>query len=530
MRIFNLSLNHFKLYYFGLILVAICLPISKFALSISMLFLLSNWILEFNFKEKWNRLKSNKSILIFSGVFIVHILWLVNTKNFGYAFHDIGNKAILLLFPIIIGTSEKISKHQINVILTWFSIVVVISALISTSILTGIINYPIQDIREISVFMSHIRLSLLINFSIFSLAYILISKEHSLKRIESISYILIVLWLSVFLFLLKSFTGIIIFLLLVLIVSGYYSFKIKEIVPKLFLQVGLITIFLLSASYLTHSISKFYSIKKVDIDKLETHTLSGNKYSNTFEQGQIENGNYVWIYFCQKELIKEWNSRSSIKYNEKDQQDHVLKNTLIRYLTSKGYRKDSIGVSKLTEVDIQNIEAGISNYIFANKYKLYPKIYEAIWEIDAYKKGFNNYGSSITQRFEFLKTASEIIKDNLWIGVGIGDVQDSFNKYYEKGDSPLPIKNRLRAHNQYVTFLLTFGIIGFIIIMFSLFYPVFILNQHNKYFVIVLMAIVLLSFLNEDTLETQIGITFFSYFYSLFLFGYKKEIKIKEGC
>jgi len=525
MKIFNLSINHFKVYYFGLILVAICLPISKFALSVSMIFILANWILEFNFKEKLQRLKPDKSILIFTGVFIVHIIWLINTKNFGYAFHDIGNKAILLLFPIIIGTSEKLNKYQIKVILIWFSIAVVTSSLISTSILTGIIYYPIQDIRDISAFMSHIRLSLLINFSIFSLAYILFSKEYSLKRSEIIIYTIMVLWLSIFLFLLKSFTGIIIFILLVLIVPGYYSFKIKDIVPKMFLQVGLITIFLLSASYLTHSISKFYSVKKVDIDKLDKLTQSGNEYSNTFEQRQIENGNYVWIYFCQKELIQEWNNRSLIKYNEKDQQDHIIKNTLIRYLTSKGYRKDSVGVSKLTEADIQNIEAGIPNYIFANRYKLFPKIYEAIWEIDAYRKGFNNYGSSITQRLGFLKTASEIIKDNFWFGVGTGDVQDSFDKYYEIGNSPLPIENRHRAHNQFVTFLLTFGIVGFIIIVFSLFYPVFKSKLNPKYFLIILLAIVLLSFFNEDTLETQIGVTFFSYFYSLFLFGFKTKIK-----
>ena len=143
MRIFNLPINHFKLYYFGLILVAICFPLSKFAISISMLLLLSNWILELEFKAKWNRLLNNKSILTFTGIFIVHLLWLFNTKNFEYAFHDIGNKAILILFPIIIGTSEKLNKKQIKDILVWFSLAVVSSSLISTFILTGIINYPI---------------------------------------------------------------------------------------------------------------------------------------------------------------------------------------------------------------------------------------------------------------------------------------------------------------------------------------------------------------------------------------------------
>ena len=48
---------------------------------------------------------------------------------------------------------------------------------ISTLILFEIIDYPIQNIRNISAFMSHNRLSLLINISIFSLGYILFSKK-----------------------------------------------------------------------------------------------------------------------------------------------------------------------------------------------------------------------------------------------------------------------------------------------------------------------------------------------------------------
>ena len=525
MRIFNITFNHFKLYYFGLILLAICLPVSKFALSISMIFLISNWVLEQEFKKKWEKLKNNKSLLVFTGIFFVHILWLINTENFGYAFHDLGNKAILLLFPIIIGTSKKLNALQIKTILIWFSLSVVSSTLISTSILTGIINYTIHDIRDISVFMSHIRLSLLINFSIFSLGYIIFSGEYTNKRNEIIIYSLIIVWLIVFLYLLKSFTGIIIFFTLILMIPGYFSFKIRDIVPKLFLQLALITIFLITASYLTHSISKFYSIEKINIDVLERYTQSGNLYSHTLEKGQIENGNYVWIYFCQKELKKEWNNVSLVKYNEKDQKDQLIKNTLIRYLTSKGYRKDSVGVSKLTRMDINNIESGLSNYIFADKYAIYPKLYEAIWGIDAYRKGFNDAGSSITQRFEFQKTAINIIKNNFWFGVGTGDVQDSFNTYYELNNSPLPLHNRLRAHNQFITFFLTFGIVGFIIIFFSFFYPIIKTKVYGKYFLLILLTIALLSFINEDTLETQIGITFFSYFYSLFLFGYKNEFK-----
>jgi hypothetical protein len=239
---------------------------------------------------------------------------------------------------------------------------------------------------------------------------------------------------------------------------------------------------------------------------------------------QLENGNYLGLYVCDQELEKEWNALSSISYAGKDEKDQEIKFTLMRYLTSKGLRKDSVGISKLSLKDIKNIESGMANYIFENKYAIYPKIYEIIWQIDVYRKGFNPAGNSITLRAEFVKTAFRIIKNNFWFGVGTGDVKDYFQKQYEIDNSKLPKKNRLRAHNQFVTFFLSFGIVGFIFVLFSMFYPVIKLKGFKSYLFVVFFIIALLSFLNEDTLETQIGITLFSYFYSLFLFGSRKNL------
>lgn len=521
MKIFNITFNHIKLYYLGLILTAICLPLSKFALSVSMIILLSNWVLELDFKRKWNEIRKNKSILIFTGIFFIHLFWLINTSNYKYAFHDLGNKAILLLFPIIIGTSRKLTAQQIKTILIWFSLSVTVSTVISALILFGIINYPIQNIRNISAFMSHIRLSLLINMAIFSLAYIIFSNDYKKAQYEIPAYSSIIIWLIIFLYLLKSFTGIIIFFTCFFLVVGIISFKIKEVVAKLFLQVALITVFLLISSFITHSISKYFTVEKIDVDHLEKLTQNGNQYKHFINERLIENGNYVWIYVCQDELQKEWEKVSSLPYKGLDNKGQELRFTLIRYLTSKGFRKDSAGFSKLLSKDIKNIEDGMANYIFENKYAIYPKIYDAIWQIDVYRKGSSPSGNSITSRVEFVKTALSIIKQNFWFGVGTGDVQDSFNVQYETNKSQLPYKNRLRAHNQYLTFFLTFGILGFILLFSCMFYPVFKYKALGNYLFNVFLLIALLSFLNEDTLETQIGVTFFSYFYSLFLFWRK---------
>lgn len=528
MKIFKINFNHERIYYFGLILIAICLPHSKLALSLSMILLISNWVFEFDYKRKWDVIKSNRSILIFTGIFIVHIIWLLNTKNFEYAFRDLGNKAILILFPVIIGTSKKLTERQIKSIMMWFTLAVVSSTIISTLILIGIIDIPVKNIRDISVFMSHIRLSLLINIAIFSLGYYLFSDRYKNTKLEYVIYISFILWLVIFLYLLKSFTGIFIFLITFFLVFGFVSFKIKHIVLKLFLQVSLITIFLLLASYTTHSISRFYSKQIIDFENLETFTQSGNAYSHYKGENQLENGNYLQLYICDQELEKEWNAVSSIPYVGKDEKDQEIKFTLMRYLTSKGFRKDSVGVSKLSLNDIKNIESGMANYIFENKYAIYPKIYEIIWQIDVYRKGFNPAGNSITLRAEFVKTAFRIIKNNFWFGVGTGDVKDSFHKQYEIDKSKLPKNNRLRAHNQFVTFFLSFGIVGFIVILFSIFYPVIKLKGFKSYLFVVFFIIALLSFLNEDTLESQIGITLFSYFYSLFLFGSKINLNNTE--
>ncbi|MFP4025493.1 MAG: O-antigen ligase family protein [Thiohalospira sp.] len=524
MRLFNLNINHQKIYYFGLLLVAASLPLSKFAVSVSMITLAINWVLEGYFAEKIKKIRDNPSILIFCGIFLVHLLWLLNTSNFQYAFHDLKNKLILIVFPIIIGTSLPLNRNQFKYLLLLFSLSVVVSTLISTAVLLGIIDYPINDIREISMFMSHIRLSLLINVSIFSLGYFLFSNQFYKTRNELIAYSITILWLVLFLFILKSLSGIIIFIILFFLIAGYYSINIKELVFRLFVQVLLITGFLFIASYITHAISKFYTVEKIDFENLEQNTLSGNKYQHKSKPKQIENGYYVWLYVCPKELKKEWNRLSDICYECKDKKGQQVKITLIRYLTSKGFRKDSVGISKLSAADIQNIENGIANYIYTLRYNLYPKIYQIIWEIDVYRKGANPTGNSITQRWEFLKTAFSIIHDNFWFGTGTGDVQDAFNHQYEINKSQLSPGKRLRTHNQYVTFFVSFGIVGFLIVLFCMFYPFIQLKGYKNYFFVMFLLIALLSMLNEDTLENQIGVTFFSYFYSLFLFGNRFKI------
>jgi hypothetical protein len=269
--------------------------------------------------------------------------------------------------------------------------------------------------------------------------------------------------------------------------------------------------------YISHQINNFYDLKDVNYKNLTTHTQNGNKYIHDTTDIYIENGYKVGYYLCEKELKKEWNKRSEIKYDSINIYGYKTKYAVFRYLTSLGLPKDSVGVNKLSDNDIKNINNGIANYKFQNKFSISNRIYKIIWQFHVYNKTGNPNDQSVTQRIEFIKTAYGIIKNNWIIGVGTGDVDNSFKKQYQKNNSKLELKNRLHTHNQVISFIVALGFLGGLWCLYTLFYP-FILNKKYKEFLpSVFFIIVFFSMLDEDILETAISVSFFVMFYNLLI-------------
>jgi len=511
--------NHDNIYFAGLILLGICLPLSKFGMSVAIFILLGNWILEGDFKRKQRILQQRNSILIFSTLILVHLIWLLNTTDFQYAFKDIRIKSPLLALPLIMGTSRSVTTGQLKTIILFFVAGVTVGSLVSSFILLGYSGEAIDDIRDISVFISHIRFSLLINIAIFSLGYLLYAFHKQNKKIEIIAYSILLVWLVVFVFILQSLTGILILLIVGFVFSLIMIRRLTNFMLKYFLIIALVTLPLIIIALISRAIIQFYRIDEPDPESVAQFTANGNPYEHNFQNKQVENGNYIWMYVCEKELAEEWNNRSGYDYTGLDEREQYLKYTLIRYLTSKGLRKDSVGISYLTGEDVQRIQQGITNYRYWHGSGLEYQLYQLIWQIDVYRKEGNPSGHSVTQRIEYLRTAFQIIGDYFFFGVGTGDLQKAFDEQYDENDSLLSDQWRLRAHNQYITFFITFGLFGFLICMVALIYPVFYEHKQNDYWFMMFLFIALLSMLNEDTLETHAGATFFSYFYSLFLFA-----------
>jgi hypothetical protein len=415
------------------------------------------------------------------------------------------------------GTTPPVSRAKLKWILLALTAGVFIGSLASIAVLLGIVDVPFKDMREISIFVSHIRFALLINVAIFSLVYMIFEREFSSRRWEPALYTAVMIWLAIFLFILQAITGIFIFMLVSFILFWIYLFRVWSVVLRWTLAVFMLAAVMLGMSLLTKSLGRFYRVEKVDPETADSLTVNGRPYVHNFESPFIENGYFVWIYLCEEELEKEWNRISDFDYQGKDAMGNDIKYTLIRYLTSKGLRKDSLGVSRLGQADIGLIEQGRANYIYGKKWSFYAKVYEILWQIDVFRKGGNPSGHSVTQRILYLQAAFGIIGEQPLLGVGTGDVVNAYAEYYERVDSQLDMEWRLRAHNQFVTFLLTYGILGFLWIMFALLYPVYLERKFRDYFMFMFLMVSLFSMLNEDTLETHTGVSFFAFFYALFL-------------
>ena len=199
---------------------------------------------------------------------------------------------------------------------------------------------------------------------------------------------------------------------------------------------------------------------------------------------------------------------------------------LVRYLTSKGLRKDSVGVFSLSENDVSNIKKGIPTVRELKYSGIFLRLDRLFFEYNVYINQGNPSGNSATQRLEFWKVGWGIVKDNFFTGVGTGDVQQAYDQQYSKQENRLDEKFQLRAHNQFLTIWITFGIFGLLFFIFILFYPFSdpVVRENNYY--LAFFIVVLLSFVAEDTLETQAGLSFFVAFYTFFLLADEtKEIK-----
>ena len=527
MRIQSKTLS--SIYFAGLVMLCIGLPLSKFLMSVSQFLLLASWILDVEYKKKMQIFFQNKIALCLVGVFVLHVLGMLYSTDLQAGWNDVRIKLPLLVLPFIISTSPPLSIQKFNLLMGIFVGSVLISTGCSIAVLRGYTHFVVNDIRDISIFISHIRFSLLICLALFTLIYALYQYKTSLTLLMKCALVLLCMWFFLFLFILESATGILLFLTIGWLLIGFLALKQKSIFIKLGLLLLLVALPLSVYWLVQKSIHDFEVVNYVDTEHLDRTTAQGNLYEHHLDNFELENGNRLYLYLCPQEMEAAWNKRSLLKFNGKDFRKQDLNGTIIRFLTSKNLRKDASGINQLSESEIHSIEKGIANVNYQDVSNFRARMHQILYEYSILKKNGNPSGHSVTQRLEFWKAAVGVIKAHPLTGVGTGDIEIALDAQYQKMQSPLELRWRLHAHNQYLSIFMAFGIFGFAYFIFSLLFPLYKRVHPPDYFYIIFWLLAIFSMLTEDTLETQAGATFFAFFNALFLFA-KPAIKPTDEC
>lgn len=496
---------HYSIAILSLVLLVIGMPFNKILMSLGSMLGVFNLLLERDFNVYWNNIKTNKAFLwlfLFIGLHLLGFLW---TEDYSYAIHDLKIKLPLLAVPLAL-VARPIQKQHIYLILKILLVTLTLSSIINFGSyfhLFGDKTY--LDIREMSLFGSHIRYGILIGLGV-GICFHLIEQT---KKHQAL-LVLLIIWFSIYTFYSQVISGGIALLTVFIFYLFKWSWPKNKVLT--YSLAGVFTILFISLIGFFRPQSSI----SLDPDKLPKFTKEGNAYDNDLMSKHIEHNQPVYVSVCDKELRREWNKLSLINYDSLDLKKQFIRNTLIRYLSSKKLSKDAEGIKYLNQTDVTNIENGFAS-IDELKSGLIGRLYAVRFQLN---NDEDPNGHSLLQRFEYWKTAVHIIKDNWIIGVGTGDVQFAFNQQYESDNSPLKIQNRLRAHNLYLTILVSFGVLG-LVVFFMFLYQFLKLNWKKEAFLsIVFLAVFMVTCLIEDTIETQLGVCIVAFFTAI---GLQKE-------
>ena len=525
-------------YLLGLLMVAVGLTLSPFLMGMSQFWLVLVWLVDVSlpplkggqggFKDKFSRFCNNKAAVLLVAFFLMHLVGLLYTADFQYAMKDLRVKLPILVMPFVLSSMPPFDRKRFDFVMLVYVLSVFVATLFSFS---TYLKHDYEDVREISHFISHIRFCLNIVFCMAIIGYYLVKSRRVVEPVETpvlkclnrFLQCFLLLWFVYQIYIFESLSGYVI-LAAVVVVSVVYAFLRwkKGRGWRIAVGVSVLAVLLVASVVLKRQIKPLLKVESVDFSTLEQKTAQGNDYWHDTIYNPVEDGKFVGLYYCKKEMQEAWSERSNLPFEGTTTNGENLEATLARYLTSKDLRKDVQGVMALTDEDIRNIEQGVANY---NNWKhpgLQARLSSTLFEYNLYRRFNNPNGGSLAQRIEFTRASFHIIGQHPWFGVGTGDVPQAFSQAYDEIQSPLKEEFRFRAHNQYLAIAVAFGLVGLAFFLFVLLFPWLSSRRNHTYLYLVFLCIMLLSMFPEDTLETQAGASLFAFFEAFLLFAAPK--------
>lgn len=518
MELQRIGIHKQNWFYIALICFVLVLPFSEALVSVFSGVLFCVALVEDKKEYKIERLKQRRFILFVPVIFLLYLISTFFTLKADQSFYDVKKTMFYMVLPFAFALGKEITETQKRYVFFTFATSIFIATL------TSICNWKFADDSgsfhvHNSSLISHIRFSFQIILVLWFFIFYL-TKTWKLRSQHKNGFIgLLVFYFICFLLFQQSLTGLIAFGCS-LIFYCLHLIVVKPIRNKPLLIIFTILLVVLPVIYVAFVVNKFYTIESVNPNTIIRETEQGNPYQHNFNNKAVENGRYVHLYVCTKEMREEWNKVSNYKYDSVGINGYPVYSTVKRYLTSIGVNKDAQGVKSLSTKDINNIENGMANVIYSRKYSIYPRIYQTVWEYYTYSgTGYVNH-QSFSQRMEFTKAALLIVKDNFWFGVGTGNWKNEFAQAFQRMNSQLDKSLYASSHNQYLNFIVKFGLLGLLLILSMLILPIVKTRSYKDELFQVFLVFMFFANFGDSNLESHMGSSFFLFFYCLFVTTY----------
>lgn len=131
-----------------------------------------------------------------------------------------------------------------------------------------------------------------------------------------------------------------------------------------------------------------------------------------------------------------------------------------------------------------------------------------LYSVNLFLRNDNIRELSDSRRLGSIQAGWVLGKENLWTGVGVGDIRDDTNDYL-KAHYPELTDLGLMPHNQYFFVFAACGLPGLLWFVWATFMPLFYNKGFRDRLLVVFHLVIFSSFLVEHTIETQLGTAFY---------------------
>jgi NADH:ubiquinone oxidoreductase subunit K len=112
--------THTYLHLIGISGIAFALPWSKVMMSISVMFVILNLILEADFRNYWERFKSNKVFWFVVAVYFLNVIGMLWSNDLHEALHDLKQQLPFIAIPTALVAKPISSRKHLEIVFMSF--------------------------------------------------------------------------------------------------------------------------------------------------------------------------------------------------------------------------------------------------------------------------------------------------------------------------------------------------------------------------------------------------------------------------